>query len=122
MGDFLIDYAELLVRWLHVIAGIAWIGASFYFVWLDSRLEEPTPELEREGVRGHLWAVHGGGFYHSRKYVLAPPVMPRHLHWFKWEAYWTWISGFVLLCLVYYSDPETYLDPRADTRGAPVRC
>ena len=116
MGDFLIDYAELLVRWLHVIAGIAWIGASFYFVWLDSRLEEPTPELEREGVRGHLWAVHGGGFYHSRKYVLAPPVMPRHLHWFKWEAYWTWISGFVLLCLVYYSDPETYL-ARADISG-----
>jgi uncharacterized membrane protein len=109
MTDFLIDYASLLVRWLHVVAGIAWVGASFYFVWLDASLERPTPELADEGVAGHLWAVHGGGFYHNHKFLLAPREMPRHLHWFKWEAYWTWLSGFALLCLVYYAHPETYL-------------
>jgi uncharacterized membrane protein len=109
MTDFLIDYTSLLVRWLHVVAGIAWVGASFYFVWLDSSLERPTPELASEGVAGHLWAVHGGGFYHNHKFLVAPREMPQHLHWFKWEAYWTWISGFALLCLVYYAHPETYL-------------
>jgi uncharacterized membrane protein len=100
----------LALRWLHVIAGIAWIGASFYFVWLDNSLTAPDPP--REGVKGELWAVHGGGFYQSQKYMVAPAHLPGHLHWFKWEAYTTWLSGFALLCLVYYWGARDYLiDP-----------
>ena len=107
MTDFLIDYATFLVRWLHVIAAIAWIGASFYFVWLDNHLE-PT-DTPDDGLAGQLWAIHGGGFYNNRKFRGAPPEAPKHLHWFKWEAYWTWISGFSLLVLVYYTHPAEYL-------------
>ena len=100
----------LALRWLHVIAGIAWIGASFYFVWLDNSLTAPDPP--REGVKGELWAVHGGGFYHSQKYMVAPAHLPDHLHWFKWEAYTTWLSGFALLCVLYYWGAPVYLiDP-----------
>jgi uncharacterized membrane protein len=105
VADYVLDLAALGVRWLHLIAGIAWIGASFYFVWLDNHLEA-SPE---EGVAGELWSVHGGGFYSNRKFTLAPPRMPKTLHWFKWEAYWTWISGFALLVLVYYVHPGAYL-------------
>jgi uncharacterized membrane protein len=102
-----------LVRWLHIIAGIAWIGSSFYFVWLDNSLE---PLSEREPpdprVAGELWAVHGGGFYRARKYRVAPEVLPPRLHWFYWEAYTTWLSGFGLLCLLYFLRAEGYLiDP-----------
>ncbi len=97
----------LALRWLHVIAGIAWIGASFYFVWLDNSLTPPDPP--RPGVKGELWAVHGGGFYHSQKYMVAPPDLPDHLHWFKWEAYTTWLSGFALLCALYYWGATVYL-------------
>ena len=107
MRDFLVDYAGMLVRWLHVVAAIAWIGSSFYFVWLDNHLRPADPP--EEGVAGELWSVHGGGFYNSRKYRLAPARLPSHLHWFKWEAYWTWISGFALLALVYYSRPRELL-------------
>ncbi len=95
------------LRWLHLTAGVAWIGASFYFVWLDNNLTEPDPP--REGVKGELWAVHGGGFYHSQKYLNAPPQMPGHLHWFKWEAYTTWLSGFLLLGVLYYWGAPVYL-------------
>ncbi|HVY35115.1 MAG TPA: urate hydroxylase PuuD [Caulobacteraceae bacterium] len=103
-------WLNLSLRWLHVIAGIAWIGASFYFVWLDNNLQAPEPSAD--GVKGELWAVHGGGFYNSRKYIEAPPRMPDTLHWFKWEAYTTWLSGFGLLCLIYYAGAPTYLiDP-----------
>jgi uncharacterized membrane protein len=110
MAYDLASWLNLSLRWLHVIAGIAWIGASFYFVWLDNSLEPPDPPVE--GVKGELWAVHGGGFYNSRKYLSAPPRMPEHLHWFKWEAYTTWLSGFALLCLIYYWGAPTYLiDP-----------
>jgi uncharacterized membrane protein len=106
----LATWLNLALRWLHVIAGIAWIGASFYFVWLDNSLEPPDPP--REGVKGELWAVHGGGFYHSQKYMVAPAHLPAHLHWFKWEAYTTWISGFLLLCVLYYWGAPVYLiDP-----------
>ena len=104
------DYAawlNLALRWLHVIAGFSWIGASFYFVWLDNNLAPPSPP--REGVKGELWAVHGGGFYQSQKFLTAPPEMPEHLHWFKWEAYATWLSGFGLLCVLYYWDAPVYL-------------
>lgn len=116
-GDFLTDYlfewCGLLVRWLHVVAGIAWIGASFYFVWLDDHLEPPRDlEPGDPGVSGELWAVHGGGFYRSRKYRVAPRILPPTLHWFYWEAYTTWISGFTLLCLLYFRETDVYLiDP-----------
>lgn len=106
----LLAWLNLGVRWLHVIAGIAWIGSSFYFMWLDARLkaDATTPQ----GVQGDLWAVHGGGFYHKRKYLSVPPDMPDDLHWFKWEAYTTWLSGFALLGVIYYLGAPTYLiDP-----------
>ncbi len=114
MIDYLLDWCGLLVRWLHVIAGIAWIGSSFYFVWLDNHLEPPLagPEPVDPNVAGELWAVHGGGFYRSRKYRIAPEVLPPTLHWFYWEAYTTWLSGFGLLCLLYFLRAEAYLiDP-----------
>jgi len=110
---YLLDWCGLLVRWLHVIAGIAWIGSSFYFVWLDDSLE-PLGEREPADPRvaGELWAVHGGGFYRARKYKVAPEVLPPTLHWFYWEAYTTWLSGFALLCLLYFLRAEAYLvDP-----------
>ncbi|HEX2815421.1 MAG TPA: urate hydroxylase PuuD, partial [Phenylobacterium sp.] len=86
-------WANLAIRWLHLTAGIAWIGSSFYFMWLDSHLKPPAEE--REGVAGELWSVHSGGFYHQTKFMVAPAGMPDELHWFKWEAYTTWISGFL---------------------------
>ncbi|MDP1631725.1 MAG: urate hydroxylase PuuD [Caulobacter sp.] len=113
----LLAWLNLGVRWLHVIAGIAWIGSSFYFMWLDARLkaDETTPP----GVQGDLWAVHGGGFYHKRKYLSAPPDMPEDLHWFKWEAYTTWLSGSALLILIYYLGAPTYLIDPAKADLAP---
>jgi uncharacterized membrane protein len=114
MSAFAIDFLGLLGRWVHLITGIAWIGASFYFVWLDNHLLPPTDELlVRKGVGGELWAVHGGGFYNAQKYRLAPQVLPQSLHWFYWEAYSTFLSGAFLLCLLYYAQAEIYLiDPR----------
>ena len=97
---FLIDWSSLLLRWLHLIVGIAWIGASFYFVWLDNSLVPPTDQkLKDDGVSGELWAVHGGGFYNPQKYLNAPPQLPKHLHWFYWEAYSAWITGFLLFAV-----------------------
>jgi uncharacterized membrane protein len=110
MDAYLLDWLSLLGRWLHLITGIAWIGASFYFVWLDNHLEAPADPADAEkGVGGELWAVHGGGFYNPKKYYGSPGKLPTTLHWFKWEAYWTWISGFFLLCLIYYVGAEVYL-------------
>ena len=99
-----VDWLNLLVRWLHLITGIAWIGASFYFVWLDNSIRPPKPgsDLAKKGVSGELWAVHGGGFYNPQKYLVSPAELPADLHWFKWEAYATWLSGFSLLFIVYY--------------------
>jgi uncharacterized membrane protein len=99
-----VDWLNLLVRWLHLITGIAWIGASFYFVWLDNSIKPPKPgsDLEKKGVSGELWAVHGGGFYNPQKYLVSPKELPEELHWFKWEAYATWLSGFSMLFIVYY--------------------
>ncbi len=103
-------WAEFAVRWLHVITAIAWIGSSFYFIALDLGLRK-APDLP-EGAHGEEWQVHGGGFYHIRKYLVAPAAMPEHLTWFKWESYATWLSGFALLALVYYLGAEFYLvDP-----------
>ena len=108
MEAYLLDWLTLLARWAHIVVGIAWIGASFYFIWLDNHLEA-SPNAE---FAGELHAIHGGGFYRAQKYSLAPPELPKTLHWFKWEAYWTWITGFVLLVLVYYLNAEVYLiDP-----------
>ena len=100
-------WAEFAVRWLHVITAIAWIGSSFYFIALDLGLRK-APDLP-EGAHGEEWQVHGGGFYHIRKYLVAPAAMPEHLTWFKWESYATWLSGFALLALVYYLGAEFYL-------------
>jgi uncharacterized membrane protein len=103
-GSYGVEWLNLLVRWLHLITGIAWIGASFYFVWLDNSIRPPKPgsPLAKAGVSGELWAVHGGGFYNPQKYLVAPAELPSDLHWFKWEAYATWLSGFAMLFIVYY--------------------
>jgi len=113
MEAYIIDWLNLLVRWLHFITGIAWIGSSFYFIWLDNHLEVPKlPEDDEKGVGGELWSVHGGGFYHAQKYRVAPQLLPKTLHWFKWEAYSTWLSGMFLLILVYWYGAQVYLiDP-----------
>lgn len=95
------SWANLAFRWLHLTAGIAWIGSSFYFMWLDSHLKPPAKPLGG-GVAGELWSVHSGGFYHQTKFMVAPEGMPDELHWFKWEAYTTWISGMLLLALIFY--------------------
>lgn len=119
-----IDFSSwlgLALRWVHLITGIAWIGSSFYFIWLDNSLKPPAdPKDKKDGVGGELWAVHGGGFYHKKKYQVAPDHMPDDLHWFKWEAYATWISGFLLLCLVYYYGAGLYLIDRAKLDLHPV--
>jgi uncharacterized membrane protein len=111
LAPVLWDGIESAVRWLHVITAIAWIGSSFYFIALDLGLRK-SPGLPR-GVHGEEWQVHGGGFYHIQKYNVAPDHLPEHLTWFKWEAYWTWISGMALLVLVYYLGAEIYLIDRA---------
>jgi uncharacterized membrane protein len=102
MDAHLVDFLSLLLRWLHIIAGIAWIGSSFYFIWLDNTLDPPAPDAAQKGVSGELWAVHGGGFYNPQKYAVAPASLPQKLHWFKWEAYTTWLSGTALLVVVYW--------------------
>jgi len=102
------EWLNLALRWLHLITGIAWIGSSFYFVWLDNHLRKPASG----DASGEVWSVHGGGFYHKQKYQVAPAAMPEDLHWFKYEAYFTWISGFSLLVLIYYFGAQSYLiDP-----------
>ncbi len=112
METYLLEWANLFFRWFHVITGIAWIGASFYFVWLDNNLETPPKWKQDKGIGGDLWAIHGGGFYEVAKYKLGPEAMPKHLHWFKWEAYTTWLTGIVLLWIVYYVGADSYLiDP-----------
>ena len=113
MEAYVIDWLNLLLRWLHIITGIAWIGASFYFIWLDNSLEAPGKDNDiQRGVGGELWAVHGGGFYHAEKFRSRPPSIPERLHWFKWEAYWTWLSGFALLTVVYYVGADLNLIDR----------
>ena len=109
MTGYTLDWLNLVFRWLHVITAIAWIGSSFYFVWLDNSLEEPNEDNKKKGFKGQLSSIHAGGFYEIGKYTLAPPVMPANLHWFKWEAYSTWITGFFLMTLMFYVGAETYL-------------
>ncbi len=110
METLIIDWATAMVRWFHVIAGIAWIGSSFFFIFLDASLRKESWQID--GVSGESWLVHGGGFYKVEKYMVAPERMPAVLHWFKWEAYSTWISGMVLLVVLYYVSAGVYLiDP-----------
>jgi len=122
LAPYVLEWLNLLVRWLHIITGIAWIGASFYFVWLDNTIKPPAPgsDLEKKGVAGELWAVHGGGFYNPQKYLVAPAELPKELHWLKWEAYSTWLSGFALLIIVYYMNARAMMIDRsvADLSGA----
>ncbi|MGQ0652103.1 MAG: urate hydroxylase PuuD [Betaproteobacteria bacterium] len=112
--EYALEWVNLLLRWAHVIVGIAWIGASFYFIWLDNHLAPIKGEKSEDSkLAGELWAVHGGGFYRVEKFRLAPAQLPATLHWFKWEAYWTFLTGFALLCVMYYAKAELYLiDPQ----------
>lgn len=120
MESYLLDWANLLLRWVHVITAIAWVGSSFYFVFLDSSLTPPEDEdLKKQGVSGELWAVHGGGFYHPVKFAVSPPKLPGHLHWFYWESYSTWLSGFALFTISYLWSAGTYLIDKSRMDWAP---
>jgi uncharacterized membrane protein len=120
MESYYLDWANLLLRWVHVITAIAWIGSSFYFVFLDSSLTPPVDDdLKKQGVSGELWAVHGGGFYHPVKFAGAPPKLPSHLHWFYWESYSTWLSGFALFTVSYLWSASTYLIDKSLMDWAP---
>jgi uncharacterized membrane protein len=121
MESYLLDWANLLLRWLHVITAIAWIGSSFYFVFLDSSLETPRDaKLRADGATGELWAVHGGGFYHPVKYAVAPPALPQTLHWFFWESYSTWLSGLALFTVTYIWNAGSYLVDKSLMDWAPA--
>ncbi len=119
-GSYATEWLDLVLRWLHVVAGIAWIGSSFYFIALDYHLLPPKDEGDAaRGVGGESWEIHGGGFYHVQKYRVAPGRLPEPLHWFKWEAYTTWLSGFALLVVLYYLDADVRLvDPNVANLGS----
>ena len=117
----LFEWLTLLVRWAHVITGIAWIGASFYFIWLDLSLEEPPEDQQQLGVGGQLYAIHGGGIYRASKYRTHPTPMPTTLHWFKWEAYSTWLTGSALLILVYYIQADAWMVSESSWAQTPVQ-
>tara|TARA_Y100000590_G_scaffold307057_1_gene346574 strand:+ start:129 stop:1340 length:1212 start_codon:yes stop_codon:yes gene_type:complete len=114
---YVLDWLDLVVRWIHIIVGIAWIGTSFYFNWLDSRLDR---ELKNDTIDGELWSVHSGGFYHINKLKGPPKSFPKELHWFKWEAYSTWISGFALLIIVYYLNAESIMIDKNVNNISPI--
>ncbi len=121
MEAYLLDWANLLLRWLHVITAIAWIGSSFYFVFLDNNLQRPTsPDLLEKGVDGAMWAVHGGGFYNPQKYMVAPKKIHTKLHWFYWESYSTWLSGFALFTVLYLWNAGTFLIDKSLMDWSPV--
>lgn len=109
MEAYIADWLSLIVRWLHLITGIAWIGASFHFIWLDNSLQNPPQWKKDMGIKGDIWSIHGGGIYEFNKYHLAPPQWPVTLHWFKWEAYTTWITGIFLMVAVYYFQAQSFL-------------
>jgi uncharacterized membrane protein len=118
---YLLDWANLLLRWAHVITAIAWVGSSFYFVFLDNSLTPPQdPELKAKGVDGELWAVHGGGFYNPQKYFVAPKRIPENLHWFYWESYSTWLTGFALFTVMYLWQAGTFLIDRSVHAWSPA--
>ena len=107
MEAHIVEWLNLLVRWVHFIIGVAWVGASFYFNWLENHLNRTSPQ--DKGIDGNLWAVHGGGFYHLKKFTNGPDKLPEVLHWFKWEAYMTWVSGMTLLAIVYYYNAKAMM-------------
>ena len=109
MEAYITDWFSLIVRWIHLITGIAWIGASLHFIWLDNSLQEPPKWKKDKGIKGDNWSIHGGGIYEFNKYALAPPAWPATLHWSKWEAYSTWLSGTLLMVAVYYIQAQSYL-------------
>jgi len=115
--SYLQDWLSLLLRWAHFITGVAWIGASFYFNWLENHLQRQN---ENGVLAGDLWAVHGGGFYYLQKYKLAPDQLPTTLHWFKWEAYFTWLTGFALLCTIYYWNADLFMVDKAVADISPL--
>ncbi len=120
MEAYASEWLQLLLRSVHLITGIAWIGASFYFVFLDNSLLPPARKEDAdEGIGGELWAIHGGGFYHVRKFRIAPATLPDPLHWFKWEAYWTWMTGFALFIVMYYAHANVYMIDRSVADIAP---
>ncbi|GHE21642.1 urate hydroxylase PuuD [Halomonas urumqiensis] len=120
MQAYLLDFANFMMRWLHVIAAIAWIGESIYFVMLDNGLKPPKEEsCRKKGVFGEMWAVHGGGFYHNQKYATSPEKLPDDLHWSFWKSYATWLSGFALFVMLYMANPSFYLvDPNSNWQWA----
>ncbi len=118
MAADIVPWLEMALRWLHVVTGVAWIGASFYFNWLDGNIRKAEGGNPR--VAGELWAVHGGGFYHNQKYLVTPEQLPPHLHWFKYEAYFTWISGFLLLAVIYYLGADIFLIDKAKLALTPL--
>ena len=121
METYLLEWANLLLRWVHVITAIAWIGSSFYFVFLDNNLQKPnSPDLLEKGVGGAMWAVHGGGFYNPQKYMVAPKVIHTKLHWFYWESYSTWLSGFALFTVLYLWNAGTFLIDKSLMDWTPV--
>lgn len=115
MAAYALEWLSLVVRWFHFVAGISWIGASFYFIWLDDSLTPPSAQDAARGVSGELWSVHGGGFYHNQKYLTGPRDEPltTNLHWFKWEAYSTWLSGMAMLAIVYYANAGSFMIDRS---------
>jgi uncharacterized membrane protein len=121
METYLLEWANLLLRWVHVITAIAWIGSSFYFVFLDNNLQKPnSPDLLEKGVGGAMWAVHGGGFYNPQKYMVAPKIIHTKLHWFYWESYSTWLSGFALFTVLYLWNAGTFLIDKSLMDWTPV--
>jgi len=121
MDAYLLEWANLLLRWVHVITAIAWIGSSFYFVFLDNNLQKPnSPDLLEKGVGGAMWAVHGGGFYNPQKYMVAPKIIHTKLHWFYWESYATWLSGFALFTVLYLWNAGTFLIDKSLMDWTPV--
>ena len=121
METYLLEWANLLLRWVHVITAIAWIGSSFYFVFLDNNLQKPnSPDLLEKGVGGAMWAVHGGGFYNPQKYLGQPGRIHGKLHWFYWESYATWLSGFALFCMMYLWQAPTFLVDTSVMAWSPV--
>ena len=111
MSAFIVDWLNLAFRWAHLVVGIGWIGTSFYFIALDLSLRKR--EHMSEGVYGTAWEVHGGGFYHVEKYLVAPKTLPDDLVWYKWEAYLTWVTGFALLILQYYWRADNFMIDRS---------
>ena len=121
MEAYLLEWANLLLRWVHVITAIAWIGSSFYFVFLDNNLQKPnSPDLLEKGVGGAMWAVHGGGFYNPQKYMVAPKIIHTKLHWFYWESYSSWLSGFALFTVMYLWNAGTFLIDKSLMDWTPV--